>query len=106
VAALVNLVDAGVVSNNIAKGVFVTMAQTGEMPELIVERQGLKQSADTGDLERWVAGAIAANPQAAAAFKAGNEKSLNAIKGGVMKASQGKANPKLVDEIVRRLLSA
>ncbi len=106
VAGLVNLVEAGVVSNNIAKGIFVTMAQTGEMPEVIVERQGLKQSADTGELERWVADAIAANPQAAAAFKAGNEKSLNAIKGGVMKASQGKANPKLVDEIVRRQLSA
>ena len=106
VAGLVNLVETGVVSNNIAKGVFVTMAQTGEMPDAIVERQGLKQSADTGELERWVADAIAANPQAAAAFKAGNEKSLNAIKGGVMKASQGKANPKLVDEIVRRQLSA
>ena len=48
--------------------------------------------------------AIAANSKAAAEFKAGNEKALNAIKGAVMKASKGKANPKLVDEIARKSL--
>lgn len=102
VAGLVALVETGVISNNIAKEVFVTMFQSGEMPDVIVERQGLQQSTDTGELEKWVADAIAANPKAAEAFKAGNEKSLNAIKGAVMKASQGKANPKLVDEIARK----
>ena len=84
----------------------MTIFGSGEMPESIVERQGLKQSTDTGALEKWVTDAIAANPKAAEAFKAGNEKSLNAIKGAVMKASQGKANPKLVDEIVRRLIGS
>lgn len=102
VAGLVTLVESGVVSSNIAKEVFIAMAASGEMPDVIVERKGLKQSTDTGALEKWVADAIAANPKAAEAFKAGNEKSLNAIKGAVMKASQGKANPKLVDEIVRK----
>ena len=101
-AGLVQLVETGVISNSIAKEVFVAMFQSGEMPGVIVERQGLKQSTDTGELAKWVADAIAANPQAAAGFKAGNEKALNAIKGAVMKASQGKANPKLVDEIVRK----
>ncbi|MEI6107208.1 MAG: Asp-tRNA(Asn)/Glu-tRNA(Gln) amidotransferase GatCAB subunit B, partial [Opitutae bacterium] len=48
--------------------------------------------------------AIAANPKAVVEFKTGNERALNAIKGAVMKASAGKANPKLVDEIVRRQL--
>jgi aspartyl-tRNA(Asn)/glutamyl-tRNA(Gln) amidotransferase subunit B len=105
-AGLVKLVESGVISNNSAKEVFVTMFQSGEMPETIVERLGLKQSTDTGELERWVAEAIAANPKAAEAFKAGNEKSLNAIKGAVMKASQGKANPKLVDEIVRKQIAS
>ncbi len=104
IASLVKLVGSGVISNSIAKEVFVTMFQTGEMPGVIVERQGLKQSTDTGELEQWVAAAIAANPKAAVEFKAGNEKALNAIKGAVMKASAGKANPKLVDEIVRKLL--
>jgi aspartyl-tRNA(Asn)/glutamyl-tRNA(Gln) amidotransferase subunit B len=104
VAALVKLTESGVISSNIAKEVFTVMFQSGEMPDSIVERQGLKQSTDTGELEKWVADAIAANPKAAAGFKTGNEKALNAIKGAVMKASAGKANPKLVDEIVRKQL--
>jgi aspartyl-tRNA(Asn)/glutamyl-tRNA(Gln) amidotransferase subunit B len=57
-------------------------------------------------LEKWVADAIVANPKAAEGFKGGNEKALNAIKGAVMKASKGKANPQLVDQIVRRQLGA
>jgi aspartyl-tRNA(Asn)/glutamyl-tRNA(Gln) amidotransferase subunit B len=105
-AGLVRLVESGIVSSSIAREVFVAMFQTGEMPETIVERQGLQQSTDTGELERWVAEAIAANPKAAEAFKAGNDKSLNAIKGAVMKASQGKANPKLVDEIARKQIAS
>jgi aspartyl-tRNA(Asn)/glutamyl-tRNA(Gln) amidotransferase subunit B len=104
IAGLVKLVESGVISNSIAKEVFVTMARTGDLPDVIVERQGLKQSTDTGELEKWIAAAIAANPQAAAGFKSGNEKALNAIKGAVMKASSGKANPKLVDEITRKLI--
>ncbi len=102
IGSLVKLVESGVISSTIAKEVFVTMFQSGESPDAIVDRQGLKQSTDTGALEKWVADAIAANPKAAEAFKGGNEKSLNAIKGAVMKASAGKANPKLVDEIVRK----
>jgi aspartyl-tRNA(Asn)/glutamyl-tRNA(Gln) amidotransferase subunit B len=106
IAGLVKLVESGVISNSIAKEVFVAMFQSGELPDALVERQGLRQSTDTGELEKWVAAAIAANPKAAEGFKTGNEKALNAIKGAVMKASAGKANPKLVDEIVRRQLGA
>jgi len=104
VAGLVRLVESGVISSNLAKEVFVSMFQSGEMPEAIVERRGLQQSTDTGELEKRVAAAIAANPRAAAEFKAGNEKALNAIKGAVMKASAGRASPRLVDELVRRQL--
>jgi len=64
----------------------------------------LQQSTDTGELEKWVAEAIAANPKAVAEFKAGKEQAINAVKGAVMKASKGKANPKLVDEIARKLI--
>lgn len=103
-AELVRLVEGGVISTTIAREVFGTMFRTGDLPAAIVERQGLRQSSDTGELERWVADALAADPKAVAQFKAGNEKALNAIKGAVMKASKGKANPKLVDEIARRLI--
>ena len=102
VAALVQLVDAGAISSNSAKEVFSAMFQTGEMPGAIVARLGLQQSTDAGELAQWVAAAIAANPKAIAEFKAGKEAAINAVKGAVMKASQGKANPKLVDEILRR----
>ena len=105
IAALVKLTENGVISSNIAKEVFTTMFQSGEMPDAIVERQGLKQSTDTGELEKWIADAIAANPAAAAQFKSGNEKALNALKGAVMKASKGKANPQLVDELMRKQLA-
>ena len=103
-AALVQLVESGVISNNSAKEVFNEMFRTGELPGTIVERKGLKQSTDKGELAKWVADAIAANPKAVAEFKAGKEQAINAVKGAVMKASKGKANPKLVDEIVRKQL--
>jgi len=106
IAGLVKLTESGVISSSIAKEVFSTMFQSGELPELIVEKQGLRQSSDTGELEKWVADAIAADQKAAAQFKAGNEKALNALKGAVMKASKGKANPQLVDQIVRKQLGA
>ncbi len=105
IAALVALVDAGTISSSSAKEVFVEMAQTGELPESIVERRGLKQGTDTGELEIWCREAIAANPKSVAEFKTGNEKAINSFKGGVMKASKGKANPKLVDEVLRKLLA-
>ena len=104
IAGLVQLVESGMISSTIAREVFVEMFQSGETPEAVVARKGLQQSTDTGELEKWVAAAIAADPKAAAGFKAGNEKALNAIKGAVMKASKGKANPKRVDETVRRQL--
>jgi aspartyl-tRNA(Asn)/glutamyl-tRNA(Gln) amidotransferase subunit B len=104
-AALVGLVESGVISSNGAKEVFIEMFRTGELPGAMVNRKGLRQSTDTGELAAWVAAAIAANPRAVAEFKAGKEQAINAVKGAVMKASQGKANPKLVDEIVRRQLA-
>jgi aspartyl-tRNA(Asn)/glutamyl-tRNA(Gln) amidotransferase subunit B len=100
VAGLVAAVESGLISNNIAKEVFVT----GDLPAAIIERKGLQQSTDMGELDKWVTDAIAANPRAATEFKAGNEKALNAIKGAVMKASKGKANPSRVDELVRAQL--
>jgi len=101
-AALVRLVESGVVSSNSAKEVFTDMFASGEMPEGIVRRKGLQQTTDTGELAQWVAEAITANPKAVAEFKAGKEQAINAVKGAVMKASKGKANPKLVDELVRK----
>ena len=106
VAALVKLVESGAVLTNAAKEIFVEMFVTGEMPDVIAEQRGLKAApTDAGELERWCRDAIAANPKALAEFKAGKESAINAFKGPVMKAAKGKANPKLVDETLRRLLA-
>jgi aspartyl-tRNA(Asn)/glutamyl-tRNA(Gln) amidotransferase subunit B len=106
IAALVKLVDAGAVLTNAAKEIFVEMAATGEMPDAIADKRGLKAApTDAGELEQWCRDSIAANPKALAEFKAGKDSAINAFKGPVMKAAKGKANPKLVDETLRRLLA-
>ena len=106
VAALTALIDAGTITNQVAKQVFVEMFATGAEPAAIVEAKGLKSETNTDELEAWCREAIAANPKSVADFKAGKESALNGFKGPIMKASKGKANPKLVDETLRRLLAA
>jgi aspartyl-tRNA(Asn)/glutamyl-tRNA(Gln) amidotransferase subunit B len=82
------------------------MAATGAMPAEIVERKGLKAApTDLGELEQWCRDAIAANAKALTEFKAGKDSAINAFKGPVMKAAKGKANPKVVDETLRRILA-
>jgi aspartyl-tRNA(Asn)/glutamyl-tRNA(Gln) amidotransferase subunit B len=106
-AALVKLVDSGAVLTNAAKEVFIEMAATGDQPEAIADRKGLKAApTDAGELEQWCRDAIAANAKAVTEFKSGKESALNAFKGPIMKAAKGKANPKLVDETLRKLLAA
>jgi len=104
--ALVRLIAAGTLTSTAAREVFSEMFATGDAPESIADRRGLKTApADTGELEQWCRAAIAANAKAAAEFRAGKESAINGLKGPVMKASKGKANPKLVDETLRRLLA-
>jgi len=107
-AALARLTDAGTISKAQAKEVFAEMFTTGDAPDAIVERRGLRQNSDTGEIETIVRDVLAtpAGTAAAEQFRAGNEKALNSLKGPIMKASKGKANPKVVDDILRRLLAA
>lgn len=104
-AELVRLVDEGKLLPNLARTVFARMFATGEPPSAIVAREGLAAApADAGELEQWCRDAIAAKPDAAAEFKAGKESAINALKGPVMKAAKGKADPRQVDAMLRRLL--
>ena len=107
IAALVQLVESGAVLTNAAKEIFVEMFATGDEPAAIADRLGLKAAPTAaGELEQWCRDSIAANPKALAEFKAGKDTAINAFKGPIMKAAKGKANPKLVDETLRRLLAA
>ncbi len=106
IASLVRVIDEGVISKQIGKEVFSEMFRSGKMPEVIIEEKGLKQSNDSGEIEALCQEAIAGNAKAVAQYKEGNAKALNALKGPVMKATKGKANPAVLDEILRKLIDA
>ncbi len=104
-AALVSLVDAGRISNSAAKEVFAAVRQSGEEPEAAVERLGLGQVSDSSRIERWIDEVIEANPVQADQFRAGKEAVLGFLAGQVMKRSGGRADPKLVQPLLRQALA-
>ncbi|OYW76040.1 MAG: glutaminyl-tRNA synthase (glutamine-hydrolyzing) subunit B [Verrucomicrobia bacterium 12-59-8] len=101
-SALVATIEGGKISNNQGKEVFVEMFETGKPAEEIIKAKGFEQVSDTSALEAIVEQILAANPDKVAEVRAGNEKAMNWFTGQAMKASQGKANPKMVTEIVRK----
>jgi len=103
-AALVKLVDEDTISGKIGKNVLIDMFASGDDPGAIVERKGLKQITDSSALEGMVAEVIASNDKQAAQYRAGKTGLLGFFVGQVMKKSRGQANPKMVNEILRRLL--
>ena len=103
-AELVKLIDDGTISGKIAKDVFGKMAATGERARAIVEREGLLQVSDSGALEAAARAVVAANPKQAEAYRGGKQQMLGYFVGQVMKATGGKANPALVNEILKKLL--
>ena len=103
--ALLKLIEAGTISGKIAKTVFDEMWATGQEPARIVEEQGLVQVSDTGAIEQLVDEILAANAAQVAQYRGGNEKVFGFFVGQVMKASKGKANPALVNELLKSKLS-
>jgi aspartyl-tRNA(Asn)/glutamyl-tRNA(Gln) amidotransferase subunit B len=104
-AALITRISDGTVSNNAAKQVMDALWEDGQASvDAIIEAKGLKQMNDSGALEKIVDEVIAANAKNAAEFRGGNEKTLNALVGQIMKASKGKANPQQVNELLRAKL--
>jgi glutaminyl-tRNA synthetase len=102
---LVKLLDEKVISSKIAKQVFAEMAKNGGSPATIVEEKGLKQVTNSSELEPVVEQVLANNPDEVERFKAGEKKLQGFFVGQVMKATRGKANPKLVNELLRAMLS-
>ncbi len=106
VGELVGLVEGGQISSKIAQDVFVEMFESGKSPTTIVEEKGLSQVSDSGELEAFCNEAIEANPGPAEDFRNGKEAALNFLKGQVMKASRGKANPQMVGELLKKILGS
>ncbi len=105
-AGLIALVEKGTISNAIAKDIFAKMYDTGRSADEIVTAEGLAQNNDEGALVAIIRDVIANNADAAAQYRAGQQKTFGFLVGQVMKGSGGKANPKLANELLRRELQS
>ena len=102
---LLTLIDGGQISGKMGKTVFEEMVKTGQDPEAIVAARGLEQVSDAGELEAVVAKVLAAAPDEVAAYRQGKKKLMGFFVGQVMRETRGQANPKLVNEILQRMLA-
>jgi len=104
-AELVQLIDQGKISGKIAKSVFEALLDGDKSPQQIVDEKGLQQVSDTGSIESAIDQVLAANPKQVEQFRSGNDKVFGFLVGQIMKATQGKANPQKVNEILRDKLN-
>jgi aspartyl-tRNA(Asn)/glutamyl-tRNA(Gln) amidotransferase subunit B len=102
--ALLDLIADKTLSGSLAKQVFEAMIETGKAPGEIVEERGLKQVTDTGAIEAAVADVLAKNADKVAEYRSGKDKLFGFFVGQTMKAMQGKGNPALVNDVVKKLL--
>jgi aspartyl-tRNA(Asn)/glutamyl-tRNA(Gln) amidotransferase subunit B len=102
--ALVDLIADNTLSGRLAKEVFELMVETGKAPGDIVEERGLRQVTDTGAIDAAIAQVLAANPDKVAEYRSGKDKLFGFFVGQVMKATAGKANPAMVNDILKKQL--
>ncbi len=105
-AGLIVLIDKGTISSSIGKGVFAKMYDSGRSADDIVRDEGLAQNSDEGALSAIVAEVIKLNDETARQYRAGKKQTFGFLVGQVMKASGGKANPKLASDLVKRALES
>ena len=103
--SLIKLVDDGVVSNLVAKDIFKTMIESGKSAQTIVQEQGLAQVSDDSALEKIIEDIIKENDKVVAQIKEGKDSAMAFLVGQAMKKTQGKANPKKINELIKRRFS-
>ena len=101
---MLKLIDNGTISGKIAKTVFEEIYGTGKDAEVVVREKGLVQITDSDAIEKAVDDIIAGNPQEVERYKAGEEKLIGFLVGQVMKKTKGKANPQMVNELLKKKL--
>ena len=102
--AFLKLIQDGVINKTVAKEVFEAIFDGGVDPVAYVEEKGLKMDNDTDGLKKIIEEIIEKNPKAVADYQGGNKKAAGAIVGQTMKATQGKANPQIINQIISELL--
>jgi aspartyl-tRNA(Asn)/glutamyl-tRNA(Gln) amidotransferase subunit B len=104
-ASLILFVDRAEISTTVAKDVFIEMFDTGISAKDVIEKQGLKQNNDSDELLEMAREIIESSPDEVAQFKAGKDRVLGFFVGQIIKKTSGQANPKIANELVRRILS-
>ena len=104
-AKMIRLINDGTISSKIAKDVFAEMLQSNEDPKVIVEKKGLVQLSDESAIEKIVSEVLSNNPKQVEKYKAGNEKVFGFFVGEVMKVTKGRANPGVVNNILKKKLT-
>ena len=102
---LIDNIESGKVSNRLAKDIFEEMCETGKSPRDIISEKGLSQISDEGELEKLVNDVLLANPENVEKYKNGKDKLFGFFVGEAMKLSKGKANPKLLNELLKSKLN-
>ncbi len=102
---MVNMLDAGTINNRAAQEIFADMAASGKDPKAIMQEKGLQQMGDTKELEAIIQEIIKANPDKVAALKAGKDRLMGFFVGQAMQKTQGKGNPQLINEIIKKLIA-
>ena len=103
-AEMIRLIEDGTISGKMAKDIIEDMYKTGETPRAIIEMKGLVQITDEGALTATIQEVMEANPTQLAQYRGGKEKLFGFFVGQVMKATQGKANPQLINDILKKML--
>jgi aspartyl-tRNA(Asn)/glutamyl-tRNA(Gln) amidotransferase subunit B len=104
-AEMICLIQAGTISGKMAKEVCEAMCRTGQEPRAIIAEKGLVQITDEGALAATLAEILAKNPDQVAQYRAGREKVFGFFVGQAMKATQGKANPQLINDLLKKMLA-
>ena len=105
-AEMIQLIEKGTISGKIAKSVLEEMYRSGRSPAAIVEEKGLEQISDSGEIEKIIDEIVSANPGPAQQYRSGKTGTIGWFVGQVMKATKGRANPKSVNELLRKKLAS
>jgi aspartyl-tRNA(Asn)/glutamyl-tRNA(Gln) amidotransferase subunit B len=104
-ADMIKLIEDGAISGKMAKEVISDMYQTGKSPKEIIAEKGMVQITDEGELVKTISAIIEANPNQLKDYRSGKEKLFGFFVGQAMKATQGKANPQLVNDLLKKMLA-